>query len=181
MKKVKLASAIVLILAIVATIAIGCKSSTTTATAAAITDSTPEEINGKKYVTVLLSVLEASETSYDFGTISMKNGLVSKEFTVTNPTDKDVIISTLETSCMCTQAFIVMPDGTTKGPFGMLGEGNVPPANETVKAKESRVIRVTYNPNEHGSGGLGQADRYITLTDASGGKLQLAIKVLVTP
>jgi hypothetical protein len=127
------------------------------------------------------SVLTASEKLYDFGTISMKNGDVAKEFLITNPTDKDVFIPSLVTSCMCTKAFIVEPDGTSKGPFGMPGMGYVPPANETIKSGDSRIIRVVYDPNAHGPAGVGKIDRFITLTDASGGKIQLEIKALVTP
>ena len=127
------------------------------------------------------SALTAAETLYDFGTISMKNGNVTKEFTVTNPTSQDITISTVLTSCMCTTAFIVKPDGSVKGPFGMPGMGYVPPANETIKAGESRIIRVVYDPNAHGPAGVGRIDRFVTLTDSSNGTLELEIKALVTP
>ncbi len=127
------------------------------------------------------SALTSPETFYDFGTISMKNWNVTKEFTVTNPTDDDITISTVLTSCMCTTAFIVKPDGTAKGPFSMAGMGYVPPANETIKPGESRVVRVVYDPNAHGPAGVGQIDRFVMLTDASGGTLQFEIKALVTP
>ncbi|MBI2025539.1 DUF1573 domain-containing protein [Candidatus Kaiserbacteria bacterium] len=127
------------------------------------------------------SALTAPETFYDFGTISMKNGNVSKEFIVTNSTDKDITVSTVLTSCMCTTAFIVGGDGSMKGPFGMAGMGYVPPANETIAARESRTIRVVYDPNAHGPAGVGRIDRFVTLTDASGGAVQLEIKALVTP
>lgn len=127
------------------------------------------------------SALTSAETFYDFGTISMKNWNVSKEFTVNNPTNADITISTVLTSCMCTTAFIVGQDGKTKGPFGMEGMGYVPPANEVIKAGESRIIRVVYDPNAHGPAGVGMIDRFVTLTDSSGGTLQLEIKAVVTP
>lgn len=127
------------------------------------------------------SVLTAAGTFYDFGTISMKNGNVTKEFVVTNPTDKDVFVPTLVTSCMCTKAFLVASDGTVKGPFGMPSMGFVPPVNETIKAGERRTIRVVYDPNAHGPAGVGPIDRFAILTDKFGGKLQFEIKALVTP
>lgn len=127
------------------------------------------------------SALTASETFYDFGTISMKNGNVTKEFQVTNPTNKDITVSTVLTSCMCTTAFVVGLDGSVKGPFRMPGMGYVPPANEVIRAGESRIIRVVYDPNAHGPAGVGRIDRFVTLTDASGGVIQLEIKALVTP
>ena len=128
------------------------------------------------------SMLVASETIYDFGTISMKNGKVNKEFTVTNLSDTDITLSKVLTSCMCTNAFIVNPDGKIKGPFGMVGHGgSVPPANELMKAGESRIIRVIFDPNAHGPAGVGKITRFITLTDSSGNSLQLEIKTVVTP
>src|SRR3989344_1820497 len=127
------------------------------------------------------SVLTAQEIFYDFGTISMKNGNVTKEFKVENTTDKDINVSTILTSCMCTSAFMVLPDGNIKGPFKMPGMGYVPPANEIIKAGESRIIRVVYDPNAHGPAGVGRINRFVTLTDESGGTVQLEIKALVTP
>src|SRR3989344_3441787 len=91
--------------------------------------------NGQK------SVLVAPEVLYDFGTISMKNGNVTKEFIATNPTKGDITLKTLVTSCMCTKAFIVRADRSLKGPFGMPGMGYVPPANELIKAGASITIR----------------------------------------
>jgi len=127
------------------------------------------------------ALLIASETLYDFGTISMKNGNVTKEFTVTNPTVQDINLKTVLTSCMCTSAFIISPDGSMKGPFKMPGMGFVPPANEIIKAGENRIIRVVYDPNAHGPAGVGFIDRFITLTDVAGNALQLEIKATVTP
>lgn len=131
--------------------------------------------------TGLKSVLTSSEYVYDFGSISMKDGYATKEFTVTNPTDKDIDLSTLVTSCMCTKAYFVLPDGKAKGPFGMPGMGYVPPLNETIKAGESRIVRAVYDPNAHGPAGVGFINRFITLTDSSGNNLKLEIRATVTP
>ena len=127
------------------------------------------------------SLLITPEAFYDFGTISMKDGNVTKEFVVKNPTDGKITVRTILTSCMCTSAFIVEPDGSIKGPFKMPGMGYVPPANEFIEAGGSRVIRVVYDPNAHGPAGVGRIDRFVTLTDEIGGTLQLEIKALVTP
>ncbi len=128
-----------------------------------------------------ISNLTYSEKLYDFGTISMKNGLVTKDFTVTNNTDKDIVIPSLVTSCMCTKAYFIKPDGSTKGPFGMPSMGFVPSLNETIKVGESRVVQAVYDPNAHGPAGVGPIDRFLIMTDAAGGKLQLEIKAMVTP
>lgn len=138
---------------------------------------------GKKPATVQPAqslALIASETFYDFGTISMANGLVEHSFKVTNSSGKDIELKTVTTSCMCTKAYL--EGGTSKkGPFGMPGMGSIPPANEIIKAGESRDIKVVYDPNAHGPAGVGMIDRFVYLTDDSGGTLDLEIKALVTP
>ena len=127
------------------------------------------------------SPLITSERLYDFGTISMASGNVTKIFEVTNSTVKDIIIESVVTSCMCTVAYIETKDGE-KGPFGMPGHGGqVPKVNEIIKAGETRNVRVVYDPNAHGPAGVGQIDRLITIADSFGNMLNLEIKALVTP
>lgn len=128
-----------------------------------------------------ISSLTASEKLYDFGTISMADGKVEKVFKVTNLSAKDAILSSVETSCMCTTAYIVN-GGKEKGPFGMPGHGGPgAKANEVIKAGESRDIKVVYDPNAHGPAGVGQVDRFIDLTETNGGLTRLEIKAVVTP
>lgn len=126
------------------------------------------------------SQLQVSEKLYDFGTISMSRGNVEKIFKVTNPTDKDIFVKTVTTSCMCTNAYLVK-DGSEKGPFGMPGMGYVPPADEIIKARGSIDVKVVYDPNAHGPSGVGTIDRFVYLADSDGGKIELEIKANVTP
>ncbi|MEK7163166.1 MAG: DUF1573 domain-containing protein [Patescibacteria group bacterium] len=144
-------------------------------------DGTTASVQNVATVNNSKNMLTTDEKFYDFGIIPMKNGDVVKEFTVSNPTDRDIKISKVFTSCMCTSAFIVGSDGILKGPFGMIGHGAVPPANEIVKAGDSLIIRAVFNPNAHGPAGVGRIDRFITLTDTDGGTLDLEIKATVTP
>ena len=126
--------------------------------------------------------LSASEIFYDFGKISMKNGDVSKTFTVANPTNEDIKISNLSSSCMCTNAYILNSGGSRKGLFGMPGHGGAATrANEIVKAGESVGIEVVYDPNAHGPAGVGAIDRFVYLEDENGNNLQFEIKANVTP
>ena len=138
-------------------------------------------VQGVNQTSAMQTMLRTSATVFDFGTISMKNGLVTKEFTVTNPTERDITVTTLVTSCMCTAAYFVLPDGTAKGPFGMPGMGSVPPVREVIEAGASRIVRVVYDPNAHGPAGVGRIDRFVELTDASGGALEFEIMANVTP
>jgi len=127
------------------------------------------------------SALAAAETLYDFGTISMARGTVEKMFEIANPTDRDITLESLTTSCMCTNAFIVKSD-ERRGPYGMPGHGgSVPKARELVRAGEKLTIAVVYDPAAHGPAGVGSIDRFVYLEDDTGAKLELEIKANVTP
>lgn len=126
------------------------------------------------------SALTSNKSLFEFGTISMAKGNVSTVFKVTNPTNKDINVESITTSCMCTKAFVL--NGTSKkGPFGMPGHAVVPKANELIKAGETRDIEVVYDPAAHGPAGVGPIDRFIYLQDTSGSVLKLEIKATVTP
>ena len=126
--------------------------------------------------------LSALETSYDFGKISMAQGLVEKIFEISNPTNQDITVERITTSCMCTLSYISTSEGKEKGPFGMVGHGGtVPKANEIIKAGESRKLRVVFDPNAHGPAGVGIINRVVTLEDNGGGILEFEIKAVVTP
>ena len=125
--------------------------------------------------------LTAEEKLYDFGTISMAKGNVDHRFKITNPTNEDVEIKDIATSCMCTIAYLESATGE-KGPFGMSGHsGPTARVSEIIKAGESREIRVVYDPNAHGPAGVGPINRLVYLTDSSRKTLELEIKALVTP
>ncbi len=68
-------------------------------------------INGKSS-----GVLTLEESKYDFGTVSMAKGKVSKEFTLENKSQEDVNIGEVFTSCMCTEAEL-KAGGRTVGPI----------------------------------------------------------------
>lgn len=127
------------------------------------------------------SSLVSTDTVYNFGSISMKDGDVTKDFVLMNPTNADIIIRNIETSCMCTSALLIRPDGSTKGPFGMVGMGGLTTTDDIVKAGETRTVRVVYDPKAHGPAGVGNIDRFVTITDASGGTIRFEIKAIVIP
>lgn len=128
------------------------------------------------------NTLEALETSYDFGRISMSKGLVEKIFEINNPTSQDIILERVTTSCMCTNAYLSTATGGEKGPFGMIGHGGpIPKANEIIKAGEVRRVRIVFDPKAHGPAGVGIINRVVTLEDNLGDKLEFQIKAVVTP
>ena len=128
------------------------------------------------------SAFTASETFFDFGTISMKNGKVSRMFSVANGGAAPQTIKRISTSCMCTEAFLVGQDNSKRGPFGMPGHGGfAPDINEVVPPQENRGIEVVFDPGAHGPAGVGKIERAVFVEDGSGGTQVITIKALVTP
>lgn len=127
------------------------------------------------------SDLVSDKTLHDFGEISMSNGKVSTLFQVSNNTQSDIILESVTTSCMCTNAYLV--NGLEKkGPYGMPGHGGpVMKANKTIRAGETQDVEVVYDPNAHGPAGVGPVDRFVFLQDSNGKTLQLEIKAVVKP
>jgi len=118
--------------------------------------------------------------NYDFGTISMKDGLVTKSFQVKNTLDKDFDLSTVYTSCMCTNAKFVL-DGEEYGPFGMQGHGAMKMLNKVLKAGQEAQLLVTFDPNAHGPSGIGVIERSVSIQSADGDVASVNIKANVTP
>ena len=131
------------------------------------TNQAASEAGNGEVATTTTSTLSFPLTFHDFGTISMAAGKASKEFPVVNNTGRDLILERVETSCMCTSAYIKNGENR-KGPFGMPGHGGaVPPADELI-------------PAVHGPAGVGPIERQVFLRDDQGGQAVLQIKALVT-
>lgn len=125
-------------------------------------------------------VLFATETLYDFGTISMKDGKVNHEFLVTNNSSQPVNLQKIATSCMCTAAEFEL-NQKIYGPFGMEGMGGQTKTNITINPGESAILRTIYDPNAHGPAGVGMIDRFVYLSSSEDKKVQFEIKAVVTP
>lgn len=137
------------------------------------TETTVQETGG--------GLIAEGDTFHDFGTISMKDGNVSKLFAVKNESAHDITISELYTSCMCTNAFFISPAGNKKGPFGMPGMGDRTTTRDLVRPGETFNIEVVYDPNAHGPAGVGMIDRFVTVKDKEGDEVEFEIKAQVTP
>lgn len=128
------------------------------------------------------AALSVSEPSFDFGTISMKEGKVRHTFTLQNTsTTTPLLVTRVSTSCMCTEAFLATPSGRL-GPFGMPGHGgNAPELTETIPPGESRELGVIFDPAAHGPAGVGRISRSVFIEEGSGSSRALDIQALVTP
>ena len=134
----------------------------------------PDQVSGSNLNLLL------DPPNYDFGMISMKNGLVTKSFQVKNEQDQDLDLSTVYTSCMCTNAKIVI-DGQEYGPFGMQGHGAMKMLNQKLRAGQSAQLLVTFDPNAHGPSGIGVIERTVSLESQRGDIASVNIKANVTP
>ncbi len=125
--------------------------------------------------------LEAVERTYNFGTISMKDGKVKHIFEIKNSTDKPLTITKLYTSCMCTTAELTA--GTQKaGPFGMQGHGgSIPDISIRLAAGESAEVEAVYDPAAHGSAGVGDIKRSIYVSSKGNANFELTFTARVRP
>lgn len=127
------------------------------------------------------SALAAPEMAYDFGTISMAKGKVTKLFTVNNGTSGPITAHKLYSSCMCTSATLVLGDRRV-GPFSMEGMGPpIPTINEEIPAGQEVQVEATFDPAAHGPAGVGPITRNVFLETTDGKKLVFEIKAQVTP
>lgn len=126
------------------------------------------------------SNFSVAEKSYNFGSVSMAAGKVTKVFTLKNISAAPITIKKMYTSCMCTSASLLEGDSRI-GPFGMLGHGFIPTINREVGAGKDVQVEVVFDPAAHGPSGVGSIVRNIFIETADGAKLSLEINAFVTP
>lgn len=124
--------------------------------------------------------LEAKETVYDFGEVSMAKGVVTKKFSVVNEDSKTATVTKLFTSCMCTKAKLTS-NGQEWGPFGMPGHESIPKIAAEIPAGEAAEVEVAFDPAAHGPAGVGQIERVVTLELNGQQPLTFAFRANVTP
>ncbi len=129
---------------------------------------------------VVPGALAAEVTDFDFGTISMAKGTVSRTFTVKNTGAGPVIIGKMYTSCMCTTASLTLR-GERFGPYGMPGHGFVPTINREIGAGEEAAVEIVFDPAAHGPAGVGRIERVVIIENDGGAPLQVGFTANVTP
>lgn len=125
-------------------------------------------------------ILAATETSFNFGDISMAAGKVSHNFTVKNTGTEAVAIEKIYTSCMCTEATL-NARGETHGPFGMAGHGFIPKISVNLNPGEEAQVSAVFDPAAHGPAGVGKIQRSVYLENNAGEPLELHFSATVTP
>lgn len=125
-------------------------------------------------------VLEMNERFYDFGTISMAKGKVTRTFRLRNAGATPVTVKRMSTSCMCTSATLVVGD-RRRGPYGMPGHGYIPRIDQEIAGESEATVDVTFDPAAHGPAGVGPIQRVVTIETVDGPEIKLEIKAVVTP
>ena len=124
--------------------------------------------------------LSAASVFHDFGLVSMKNGKVSHRYPVRNDSDAPALVEQLYTSCMCTEATLLV-GGERVGPFGMQGHGYNPRIDRVIPPGQEVVVEAVFDPNAHGPAGIGRNDRAVILRMGGQRMLQLEFTANVTP
>lgn len=121
------------------------------------------------------SPLAVAESRHDFGEIPIDGGDVTTVFSVTNEGDGAAELAAVYTSCGCTTAVLEFADGSTVGPFGMPGHGEMPELERSVEPGESFHVHVTFDPAAHGPQGVGSVMRAVNIHTRDGGTTELRI------
>ena len=124
---------------------------------------------------------------FDFGNVPMYGGKVKHNFTLKNDGQGLVKISKIYTSCMCTEATLIIDrylEGLAPlkaGPFGMPGHGGlITFANQEIKAGDTAIIEVSVDPAAHGPQGTGPAKKVVYIETDDSQKIQLMMDINVT-
>jgi hypothetical protein len=105
-----------------------------------------------------------TELFYSFGDVDIAGGLVSHNFGFVNDGEEPLQISNLSTSCMCTEAEVVLSDGEKSPVFGMHDKTEW---NHFVEPGEKFEVLVTYDPMAHGPDAVGEINRSVTMFTSS--------------
>lgn len=125
-------------------------------------------------------LLDVVEKFYNFGTISMADGVVSHAFIIKNTGVAPAVIKNVFTSCMCTTAFLATNEEKV-GPFGMAGHAQVPEINKAVDPGEEISVEVIFDPAAHGPSGTGKVRRVVYVEQVGINKpIELSFEANVT-
>lgn len=102
---------------------------------------------------------------YDWGKINIEDGNVMKEFVMRNDGNTDLYLKGAATSCMCTTAEYLLPDGTTSPKFGM--HNNIMDWVYAVRPGEEFTVRAVFDPLAHGPKGTGPIQRSVVVISSS--------------
>jgi hypothetical protein len=101
--------------------------------------------------------VSVDKTSYDWGTIGIKNGKVKAEFSLTNTGSSPLELANISTSCVCTTAQLEIV-GKRSPYFGMHQKSAW---TGRVESGQSAKLVVEFDPAFHGPEGVGAITRQV--------------------
>ena len=113
----------------------------------------------------------------NWGDISAAAGNVSKQFTVTNTGESDLIINKISTSCGCTT--VVLETATHTTSQISMDHGNLPSIKEIIKPQDSAILTVTFDPDFHYVRGSTTRIIYIKSNDPKQREIEIINKMKV--
>lgn len=118
------------------------------------------KIGATAQVTTDTKVAVAIENNqFDWGTIDINGGIVSKTFAIENKGTAPLKLYDTKTSCMCTTAQLSTPAETSKK-FGMHEKTS---SVFEVSPGETAELLVDFDPAFHGPSGVGPISRTVTM------------------
>lgn len=131
----------------------------------------------------LSSLVPMGDVFFDFGAISMANGKVSRDFSLKNDGPDPLVLEKIYTSCMCTEAKVIAPDGKIYGSFGMPGHAGPSKTNIEIKPQENFTVQAIFDPAAHGPSGVGINQRaiYVETNSQKTPKVELSFEAEVNP
>ncbi len=84
----------------------------------------------------------------DLGEVSVQGGTITTLFFVRNAGEGKLVITDMETSCMCTEAALIM-DGVEGPRLGMRGHGPRPVWSAELAPGQEATLKVYYDPTVH--------------------------------
>ena len=116
--------------------------------------------------------VEAAPAFYEMGDVPINGGIVSREYLVKNNTGEDLTLRKIATSCMCTEAKVLI-GGEETSYYGMEhATDKNPPINMSFAPGEAAKVVVNFDPAAHGPEGVGPFERdvWLTFSDPAGVK-----------
>lgn len=114
--------------------------------------------------------IKIEEKRYNFGKVSMANGIVKHIFPIKNTGGANLKISDITTSCMCTKA-VFESNGEKSPAFGMAGHGANPLFwSSELAPGQNANLEVSFDPNAHGPNATGSITRTVSLFSNDNGE-----------
>lgn len=112
-------------------------------------------------------------TSFDWGTVPMSKGNVTKAFAIKNTGTDTLKLFNVKTSCHCTKAYVTV-NGTDSPSFGMSDLSSW--VGEVPAGKEAKLTAV-FDPAYHGPQGVGPINRFVSVetNDKANSKLTFTL------